>query len=159
MDKRFTPLIIAAAQAAQRRFAVPSSVTMAQWAVESAYGTHLPPGSNNCFGIKAVAGQACVTAMTWEHIGGRDVRVEQRFARYPSLADGFAAHARLLATSRYYAAAMKTWLSGDLADGVTEMAHAYATDPRYAATIMGVIAANDLARFDREAALGAGVGA
>ena len=43
-----------AAVASRRKWTVPASITIAQWAVESAWGASMPPGSNNPFGIKAV---------------------------------------------------------------------------------------------------------
>ena len=45
--------VIRAAQASQTRWGIPASVTLAQWALESAWGSRMPPGSNNPFGIKA----------------------------------------------------------------------------------------------------------
>ena len=38
----------------------------AQWAVESAWGASMPPGSNNPFGIKAAGGQPAVESLTRE---------------------------------------------------------------------------------------------
>ena len=48
------PDVADAAVASRRRWTVPASVTVAQWAVESAWGGSMPPGSNNPFGIKAI---------------------------------------------------------------------------------------------------------
>src|SRR5262249_27834764 len=44
--------ILSAAIAARRKFGVPISVTLAQWALESDWGTKMPPESNNPFGMK-----------------------------------------------------------------------------------------------------------
>ena len=43
--------IIAAAQAAQHKWQVPASVSLAQWIIESGWGAHEPAGSNNPIGI------------------------------------------------------------------------------------------------------------
>jgi hypothetical protein len=94
--------VVAAAQAAQRRWNIFASVTLAQWALESAFGRAEPAGSNNPFGIKAVAGQPSVSAWTHETLNGRYVSVIQNFAAFANIDDAFEAHARLLATSRYY---------------------------------------------------------
>ena len=150
MDKRFTPAVIAAAKAGQRAYSVPPSVSLAQWAVESAYGTAMPTGSNNPFGIKALAGQPSVHAMTREVVGGVSERVSQPFRAFSSLAEAFEAHAKLLATVSLYAPAMRAWKAGNLASGVKLMAQHYATDPHYATTIIGVIEANGLDAIDRE---------
>jgi len=63
----FPPAVIAAAVAAHHRWRVPASVTLAQWAVESAFGTAMPRGSNNPFGIKAGQGQPFVEAHARGH--------------------------------------------------------------------------------------------
>jgi len=67
----FPPEIISAAQTAQAAYGVPASVTLAQWALESDYGQHMPQGSNNPFGIKAKPGQDSVMARPSEYVGGR----------------------------------------------------------------------------------------
>lgn len=54
----FPPEVIAAAQAAPARWGAPASITMAQWALESGGGQHMPKGSNNPFGIKAGRGRS-----------------------------------------------------------------------------------------------------
>jgi flagellum-specific peptidoglycan hydrolase FlgJ len=99
---KFTAEAIAAAQDAQRRWNIFASVSLAQWALESNYGAAQPSGSNNPFGIKAVDGQPFVYAWTHETIDGRYVKVIQKFGCYQNLEAAFEAHARLLATSRYY---------------------------------------------------------
>ena len=48
------PEVIEAARASQTRWGIPASVTLAQWIVESAWGSAMPPDSNNPFGIKAL---------------------------------------------------------------------------------------------------------
>src|ERR1039458_8854383 len=51
--------VVAAAQAAQRKWRVPASVTLAQWIFESSWGTsELARTANNYFGIKAHQGAA-----------------------------------------------------------------------------------------------------
>jgi len=147
----FPPEIIQAAQDAQRAYpAVPACVTLAQWAIESAYGREIPPGSNNYFGIKAVRGQAFVMARTHEFIGGRMVSVSQPFARYPSATACFLAHARLLADSPIYADARAAGgeAGTDWRDFVAAMAKHYATAPNYATVIIHEIEDNALDLYD-----------
>lgn len=98
----FPPDVINAAQVSQRKWGVPASVSLAQWALESAYGHAMPANSNNPFGIKAVPGQAFVTSWTHETLHGVYQALPQHFARYASINEAFDAHARLLATSHYY---------------------------------------------------------
>lgn len=149
MDPRITDEIIKAAQAGQRRYYVPAGVTIAQWALESAWGSHMPAGSNNPFGIKWNGSGDYVSSMTWEVVSGHDIRVEQRFAKFATMADAFEAHARLLATVSLYKPALDAWyLKHDLSGGVTLMAQHYATDPQYAAKVMSIINGNGLIAYD-----------
>ena len=67
--------IIKAAQDSQKKWGIPSSVTLAQWAKESAFGKSMPIDSNNPFGIKALAGEQAVSAITPEHVGGKDIKI------------------------------------------------------------------------------------
>lgn len=146
MDSRITQSVVAAAKAAMRKYRVPASITIAQWALESGYGAHLPPGSNNPFGIKARSGEPYVSSMTWEHLGGRDIRMEQRFRKYASIAQAFEAHAKLLATSHYYVHAMEH------VDNPNEFAKSltgvYANDPRYDKKLIKIMKDSDLYSLD-----------
>jgi flagellum-specific peptidoglycan hydrolase FlgJ len=129
----------AAAIDAQKRYGTPAAVTYAQWALESDYGRRVPAGSNNPFGIKAAPGQASVAAETTEYINGQAVRVRANFAKFSSVADAFAAHAKLLATSpRYAAARARAGDPGGFADALTGV---YATDPNYGASLRRIMGA------------------
>lgn len=148
---KFTDAAIAAAQLSQRVWGVPASVSLAQFALESAYGTKMPPGSNNPFGIKAVAGQPSVTVSTKEVIGGKMVTVQAKFRKFDSFDEAFDAHARLLATKSIYASAMAAWKTDrDLEKGIKLMAVKYATDPAYASKIMSIIQGQQLVQYDHE---------
>lgn len=122
-----------------------TSVSLVQWAVESAYGHSEPPDSDNPFGIKAVFGQPYVIAMTREVIHGLSEHIPQHFAKYTSLTQAFNAHARLLATSPIYAAAQHTKTPDDY---IRAMAPHYATAPNYAEVLLAVMKHQNLYRFD-----------
>lgn len=140
--------IIDAARASQRRWGVPASVSIAQFGIESAWGTKMPAGSNNPFGIKAVAGQAFSPAMTREVIGGVSRMMVQNFAKYPSFTEAFDAHGRLLATSPYYAKARRHIADPDAyANALTGI---YATDPHYGTVLIGVMKARHLYRYNED---------
>ena len=105
---QFPTEVIAAAQASEKAFWPNGpfpSVSLAQWALESAYGADMPAGSDNPFGIKAVAGQADVVAWTHETLHGVYVSLPQHFAKYANMNEAFLAHAKLLATAPCYHAA------------------------------------------------------
>jgi Mannosyl-glycoprotein endo-beta-N-acetylglucosaminidase len=143
--------VIAAAQAAQRKWGVWASVSLAQFGVESSWGRAMPPGSNNPFGIKAVAGQASVVCRTREVINGRSVYVNAAFAKYANFAEAFDAHGKLLATHpQYYGQAMKyAWgkPGGNAEDFIRGLSR-FASDPNYVATLLTVARNNHLYQYD-----------
>ncbi len=146
IPRRFTAEVIKAAQATQRHWGLPASVTLAQWAVESAYGASMPSGSNNPFGIKAREGQPSVLAWTKEEVGGRKISIQQHFRVFPSLDEAFIKHAELLGTSSRYENARRFKNDPDrFADALTGV---YATDSNYGTMLKSVMKSNDLYRFN-----------
>ncbi len=145
---RFNEEVILAAQESQREWGIPTSVTLAQWAIESAYGTRMPPGSNNPFGIKARAGEASVQVWTTEFVGGRLRKVLAEFRSFPSLEAAFSRHARLLGKGSPYADARKFLDDPDkFADALTGV---YATDPQYGTKLKSIMKSNNLYAFNVE---------
>lgn len=138
--------VIDAAQAAEAKWGVPASITLAQWALESAWGAHMPPGSNNPFGIKARKGDNWVSALTKEFVAGKWVRVGQGFRRYASIAEAFDDHGRLLATSAAYAKARASKDDDAYADALTGV---YATDPTYGSLLHAIMRGSNLYQYDR----------
>lgn len=128
--------VLAAAQASEQKYGVPAAITTAQWQLESGGGKHMPKDSNNPFGIKAKKGQPFVEAMTTEVINGKEVRMMQKFAKYESLNQAFDEHAKLLATSKYYAKARATKTPGEYADALTGV---YATDQNYGSKLRKIM--------------------
>ena len=136
-----------AAVASRHRWTVPASVTVAQWAVESAWGASMPPGSNNPFGIKASGEQPAVESPTREVINGENVTVSARFRMFDSLSQAFDEHGRLLATAPVYREAMKQVDNPPaFADALTGV---YATDPGYGFTLKWVMQNYGLSQYDR----------
>ena len=136
-----------AAVASHKKWTVPASVTVAQWAVESAWGAAMPPGSNNPFGIKAVGDQLAVESPTREVINGENVTVTARFRAFDSLTQAFDEHGRLLATAPVYKDAMKQADNPEaFADALTGV---YATDPNYGFTLKWVMQNYGLSQYDR----------
>jgi flagellum-specific peptidoglycan hydrolase FlgJ len=139
------PDIVAAAIAAACNWSIPASVSLAQWALESGWGAHMP--GNNPFGIKAMPGHAVQSFATHECIHGHLVPCEARFAAFASVDAAFDCHARLLATAPVYHAAFAAL--PDMRRFVALMAPHYATAPDYAAKILAVIDSAGLERYDR----------
>ncbi|EHK52275.1 glucosaminidase domain-containing protein [Allomesorhizobium alhagi] len=146
IPERFNIEVIRAAQASQRVWSIPASITLAQWALESAYGTRMPAGSNNPFGIKAKSGQPSVMALTTEVIGGKKKTVNAAFRAFSSLEEAFIRHGKLLGSADVYASARRFVNDPDrFADALTGV---YATDPKYGRLLKSIMKKNDLYRFD-----------
>ena len=115
--------------------------------LESAFGTKMPRGSNNPFGIKAGKGQPFVEASTREVVSGKSVMVVAKFRKYDSIAQAFDEHGRLLATHRPYARAMSLAANPDaFADALNGV---YATDPRYGAALKSIMKKDNLYQYDK----------
>jgi flagellum-specific peptidoglycan hydrolase FlgJ len=140
------PDIIAAARAAQRKWKIPASVSIAQYGLESGWGAHMPPGSNNPFGIKALPGEARSNTLTREVVRGQDVVIHAGFRAFTSIAEAFDAHAELLATAGAYAAARARL--PDVDGFVAALTGVYATDPNYGRELTAIIKSDALTRFD-----------
>lgn len=131
------PDVVDAAVASKVKWNVPASVTLAQWAVESAWGAAMPPDSNNPFGIKAVGNDPAVEARTREVVAGADITIVAKFRKFTSITEAFDQHGKLLATNPVYAPAMEKKNDPDaFSDALTGV---YATDPLYGATLKYVI--------------------
>lgn len=122
------------AQATQRVYRVPASVTLAQAILESAWGeSELATKANALFGIKAPTvpsphQSGTYTKATWEHVDGRDVTVTATFRAYRSWRESVLDHGLFLTGPRY-AAAFKTSTPDEFARAI--WAAGYATDPNY----------------------------
>jgi flagellum-specific peptidoglycan hydrolase FlgJ len=139
-------LVIDAAVASRQHWKVPAAVTLAQWAVESAWGAAMPPGSNNPFGIKAVASQPAVETPTHEVVNGETITITAKFRMFDSLADAFDEHGRLLATNPVYRGAMQQVQNPEaFADALTGV---YATDPEYGLKLKWVMQNYKLSMYD-----------
>lgn len=142
---------VSAALATQKQFGVPASITLAQAILESGWGTSaLARLANNFFGVKATAGAAphdYVEFPTHEFVDGRSTEEMAKFARYPSPAESFQAHAKLLAQAPRYAPAMSE--RNDPAEFATQLQKCgYSTNPNYAAELITLVTEFDLRQYD-----------
>jgi flagellar protein FlgJ len=148
------------AAVAARKLGVSVRALLAQAALETGWGKHLPShgdgsSSFNLFGIKAGSSWngGTVSVPTLEYEDGVAVRRRDSFRAYDSPADSFADYAMLLSDSPRYARALGQ------GENIAGFAHAlvrggYATDPAYAAKLTAI--ANSPQMRDALAALHAG---
>ena len=125
----FTSEDIRLAQESEKKYGVPASVTLAQYALESGYGTStLARTKNNFFGMRnGSAG--------WQ--------------TFDSKAESFDAHGKLLSNTLY---SSKTAGSTTITEYVNAFAETYAPSSdgnnNYAGKILQIIEENNLAQYD-----------
>ena len=135
-----------AAQAAGQELGVNPNNLIAQAALETNWGTHVPRdadgrSSNNLFGMKA-GGQwsgAAVTAATQEYQEGAAVNTTGQFRAYASRTQSFRDYVSLLRGSPRYAAALDTGNDARAFASALQRG-GYATDPDYANKITALAA-------------------
>jgi flagellum-specific peptidoglycan hydrolase FlgJ len=137
---------LAAAQQVKIRFSVPIAVTLAQSALETGWGMHVV--ANAYFGIKAGAGQPCVTATTGEVVDGQPVTNQANFCSYDSFDDAAMDYGQFLRNNpRYHLAFAHTDNPEAFAQAVADAG--YATDPNYGTKLVTIMRSNGLEQYDR----------
>jgi flagellum-specific peptidoglycan hydrolase FlgJ len=92
---------VGAAEVAQASTGCPVELSVAQWALESGWGSRQP--GNNCFGIKIFPGCCGVQMIdTWEVVQGKKVCKRLAFATFNGLSDCFQKHGELIAKGFSY---------------------------------------------------------
>ena len=152
--KPFVDVAGPAAVPSRDQYGVPASVTVAQAILESAWGrSTLARESNNYFGIKCHGGSAggiatgCRTYRTRECDSDGCHHVDAQFRVYASMADSFRDHAVFLRENPRYAEVFRH--TDDPEQFARELQRAgYATDPRYADSLIRLIRRHHLDRYD-----------
>lgn len=139
----FPKEVIALAQQSQEKYGVPASVTLAQYATESAYGkSWLAQNANNYFGMMASKNSS---SKVW--------RSDRYWQVHDSMADSFDKHGQLLAGPTYSGA---TAGYTDAYDYIDRMAPIYAPESDgntgIAALWKQIIKDNNLTQYDTGAA-------
>lgn len=134
----FTAEDIRLAQETEAKYGVPASVTLAQYALESGYGTSsLAKRANNYFGISGKNNGKYVMS------GGRS------WAAYSSKAESFDAHGKLLSSSLYASKTAGAQSVGQYVDAIAET-YAPSSDGNnnYAGQLKSIIQQNNLTQYD-----------
>jgi flagellum-specific peptidoglycan hydrolase FlgJ len=151
----FLKAVVPAAQAAQRKYGVPASVTIAQAIIESSNAlgwgrSHLATEANNFFGIKATDTknpEHYIEFPTHEYLNNHLELIEAKFARYEDLAESFEAHARLLAIAKRYGYCMNAVNDPELFCMRLQQC-GYSTNPSYGVSLFKLISGYDLTQYD-----------
>lgn len=145
--EEFLDVAIAAARESSRVSGLPAGVTVAQAALESAWGqSQLSREANNYFGIKAHGERGAIEMPTTEVTNGVAERTAARFATYDSMTECFADRDRLILRLACYAEARQC--ADDPEAFVRALAKHWATDPNYAEKVLSVYRVNKLAGLD-----------
>ena len=141
--------LTAAAVASAKTVGVPASITIAQAALESAWGeSGLTKAGNNLFGIKADSrwrGQT-LTMNTKEFIKGQWVVVPALWRKYPSWQDSIDDHAAFLRRNPRYKACFACANAPAFARALAQAG--YATDPAYADKVIIMMKQHNLLALD-----------
>ena len=120
-----------------------TSVLLAQSALETGWGKHIPRradgrSSFNLFGIKADRSWRgdSVSVGTLEYRNGVARREQARFRAYDSPADSFVDYVAFLRRNPRYGQALDSRTAEEFIRGLQKAG--YATDPRYASKILGI---------------------
>lgn len=140
----------------QQNTGVPASLTIAQAALESAWGaSSLSVKANNLFGIKGEGPAGSIRMQTSEYVKGARVQIYAYFRMYHSWAESIQDHSRLImngvAGDRRYAGALNT--DGKTAARIVAKA-GYATDPQYADKLIQIMDQNGLYQYDAKSGEG-----
>lgn len=150
-DKRaFFQALLPAAVAAEKRYGVPASVTLAQAAVESGWAKS-PIGGYNIFGIKGSGSAGSKGVWTHEVFHGVRVPWFDKFALYQTFDDAIMAHGKLFHNGYYDKGIQQFAKDHDPYAFVDNVGKRYATSPTYARTIKQMMTDNDLVAMAKAA--------
>lgn len=141
----FVSGVLPYARQAAAQIGVSPAVLVAQAALETGWGRHVPvradgTSSNNLFGLKAGNGWTGerVSVPTVEYRDGIASRERASFRAYPSIAASFADYAKLISQHPRYRQALAQ--AGDASAYLSGLQQAgYATDPHYAAKVGAIL--------------------
>lgn len=148
--KEFLRQAMEAAKKTSAKSGFPAGITVAQAALESAWGqSKLSQKANNYFGIKASGNCERVLMPTHEVENGAVKAVSAEFAKFQSMEECFVARDKLIETSESFAAARACLHNAEAF--VKAIARHWATDPAYAEKILSIYRRFELHSLDEVA--------
>jgi flagellum-specific peptidoglycan hydrolase FlgJ len=125
--------ITQAAVQAELQTTAPAQLSSAQAILESSWLSAAP--GNNCFGIRATDDHLTY-CLTKEYVNGTWQACRESFESYPTLADCFIAHAKLIQGGRYTPFWDQYRADRDLDSLIRGICPIYASDPQYTEEIL-----------------------
>ena len=151
MGVQLTDEMIKGAQETEKKYGIPTSITLAQILQESG-GSYagglsgLAFKAKNLFGIKGTGTAGSVNMKTTEYANGKAYQTYANFRAYNSFAESIEDHAKVLTNSRYTQYTSNAKTLEEYAKGIQK--GGYATDPNYADELMKQIINNGLFKHD-----------
>lgn len=145
----FIAAVAPCAQQCMRDTNVFASVSLAQAILESGWGSSgLATRGFNLFGIKADASWHgdTITMPTAEYVNGQRIVVQAAFRKYAGWLGSIEDHAAFLVANERYAPAFQTTNGEAFAQAIANAG--YATDPKYAASLISIMRGRNLAQYD-----------
>lgn len=146
----FLDMMIGPARECQRVSGIPASFTLAQAALESAWGaSRLANSGCNLFGVKADASWKGATTIlsTREVLKGQSVMVDAKWRCYANWRECLLDRAQFFLKNPRYAKCFAEKTGEGWCRAVA--AAKYATDPDYADKLIDIIKGRNLTRFDQ----------
>ncbi len=155
----FVQALYPSAQQAAKQLGVTPEILLAQAALETGWGQHMPSDNQgkhgfNLFGIKADDrwNGSSTTVETLEYFGDKPLKVNAAFRSYDSFDQSFNDYVSFVSSQPRYQEALKN--TGDSAEYIQALHQAgYATDPRYAEKIQQILNRNEFKQAHTHAAL------
>lgn len=151
--EQFIAKIAPYAVSSMKESGISAALTIAQAALESAWGrSGLTVQANNLFGVKGTSPAGSITLPTREFSGGRWVTVNAAFRAYRNWGESIADHAKLLTGGVSWNRQLYSKVIGaDARTAAQEVAKAgYATDPGYAGKLIALMDEHGLYTYDGE---------
>jgi len=149
LPKEFISKLKTPALTMEDKYGVPAPVIIAQAALESGWGRHIPEGSNNIFGIKAVGTEReYVIAKTQEFKHDQWSTEYDKFRKYSSYQESIRDHSKFLTENPRYKPCFETDDPDEFARRLQTAG--YATDPDYADKLIRIMRQYDLYSIRRD---------
>jgi lysozyme len=141
----FINKIKSGAQAAQKKYGVLASLTIAQAILESGWGQHAI--ANNLFGIKTNGSTGpTVTVSTKEFVNGEYINTSASFRAYDTLASSVEDHGKFISENARYKNLIGCTDYIKTCQFIQQ--DGYATEPDYSVQLQGIIHQYNLVSFD-----------
>jgi flagellum-specific peptidoglycan hydrolase FlgJ len=129
-----------------KKTGVPASVTMAQAALETGWGSSSISDAKNLFGIKGNGPAGTVKVPTKEFLNGRMVTIKDYFRKYNTWQESIEDHGKFLQMKRYKPALKYANNPDRYAQEIHKAG--YATDPNYADKLIKIMKSNNFYQYD-----------